>query len=211
MKYKVILFDLDFTLYNECKFLKEIIISSKIFYDLGDTINKITYRFRVNSQNIIDDLLSLDDKLTKENRDLLFHKMKEINLDLSCYDGIIKMLEELKNNSSIKTGLITNGVPEIQRNKMQCLGIKEYFNHTICAKELGSEKPSLLPFEKALCRFNVDPKSTLYVGDHPLNDIKPANDLGMDTLWIDHLNKNNMFATYKINDPNKLAVRIGKL
>ena len=211
MKYKVILFDLDFTLYNECDFLKEVVLSSKFFGDLKNRINKITYRFRINSQNVIDDLLSLDDQLTKENSNYLFHIMKEINLELPCYDDIIEMLEKLKNNSFIKTGLVTNGVPEIQKNKMQCLGIEKYFNQIICAKELGHEKPDHIPFKEALDRLSVVPNSVLYIGDHPLNDIKPANDLGMDTLWIDHLDNNNMFATYRINDPNKLAFTMANL
>ena len=76
---------------------------------------------------------------------------------------------------------------------------------------MGSEKPDYLPFEEALNRFEADPKSVLYIGDHPLNDIKPANELGIYTLWIDHLNKNNMFSTYRIIDPDKLAVTMANL
>jgi|TARA_B100001971_G_scaffold205787_1_gene223712 HAD superfamily hydrolase (TIGR01549 family) len=211
MKYKAIIFDLDFTLYNECDFLKEVVISSSVFDNPENGINKITYRFRIDSYNIVDDLLNIEDLLTKENNDYLFHIMKEINVELSCYDGIIEMLEELKENSSINTGVVTNGVPEIQKNKMQCLGIEEYFNQTIYAKELGSEKPNYLPFEEALDRLEVEPESALYVGDHPLNDIKPANELGMDTLWIDHLNNDDIVSTYRITDANNLADTIAIL
>ena len=205
MKYNAILFDLDFTLYNECDFLKEVVYSSKLFADFDNRINEITYSFRVESQNIIDSLLGLEHQLTKKNSDHLFHLMKEINLELSCYDGILEMLDKIKNNPSIKTGLVTNGVMEIQRNKMQCLGIEAYFDNALFAKELSKQKPDHLPFLDALGRIKVKPESTLYVGDHPFNDIKPANEIGMDTLWIDHLNKNNMFSTYKITEPDKLA------
>ena len=211
MKYKAILFDLDFTLYNECDFMKEVVLSSKIFDDPENRINTITYRFRIDSHNIIDDLLSLEDQLTNENSEHLFRIMKEINVELSCYNGILEMLNELKENTAIKTGLVTNGVPEIQKNKLQCLGIGGCFDQTICAKELGSEKPDHFPFKEALNLLEVDPKSALYVGDHPVNDIKPANELGMDTLWIDHLNKNNMLSTYSITNADNLAFTITNL
>ena len=209
MKYKGILFDLDFTLYNECDFLKAVVSASKIS---GDYKKKINNCFRIKSQNIIDDLLMIQNQLTKENSNHLFHIMKKIKLNLpKCYDNIIELLEKFKNNSLIKTGLVTNGVPEIQKNKMKCLGISKYFNQIIYAKELDYEKPDHVPFKLALERLSVDSSSVLYIGDHPLNDIKPANELGMDTLWVDHLNNNNIFATYRINDPNKLAFTIENL
>lgn len=211
MKYEAMLFDLDFSLYDECKYLNEAVISSQLFADTEKLINNITYRFRINSQNIINDLLNLENQLTKENSNYLFHIMKGINVELSCYDGIEEMLNELKNNSSIKTCLVTNGVPEIQKNKLRCLSIESCFDQTIFAKELGSEKPDYLPFEEALDRLEVEPESALYVGDHPLNDIKPANELGMDTLWINHLNNDDTVSTYRITDANNLADTIAIL
>jgi len=211
MKYKTILFDLDFTLYDECQYLIEVVLSSKLFTNTETIRNKITYSFRINSLNIIDDLLILEDRLTKENSNHLFQIMKEINIELSCYNGILKMLNQLKENTFIKSGLVTNGVPEIQKNKLQCLGIGGCFDQTICAKELGSVKPDHIPFKEALKLLEVDPKSALYVGDHPVNDIKPANELGMDTLWIDHLNKNNMLSTYRITTADNLAYTITNL
>ena len=47
MKYKAIIFDLDFTLYNECDFLKEVVLLSNMFDNPENGINKITYRFRI--------------------------------------------------------------------------------------------------------------------------------------------------------------------
>ena len=76
---------------------------------------------------------------------------------------------------------------------------------------MSKQKPDHLPFLEAIGRINVKPESILYVGDHPFNDIKPANEMGMDTLWIDHLNKNNIPSTYKITEPDKLASTIASL
>ena len=136
--------------------------------------------------------------------------MKKINIELSCYNGILEMLNEFKEKKNIKVGLVTNGVPEIQRNKLQCLGIERHFDQIIFSKELNSEKPNHFPFEEALAQLTVNAETTLVVGDHPVDDIKPANELGMDTMWIDHLD-NNMVSTYKIKDANILADTITKL
>ena len=87
MKYKAILFDLDFTLYDECQFFKAAVISSRLFDNVQDVISKITYRLRINSNNIIDDLLDLEDKLNKQNKDHMFSIMKNIDLKFECYRG----------------------------------------------------------------------------------------------------------------------------
>jgi putative hydrolase of the HAD superfamily len=121
------------------------------------------------------------------------------------------MLNKFREKKNIKVGLVTNGVPEIQRNKLQSLGIERHFDQIIFAKELGSQKPAHLPFKEAIKQFKVDPKLALFVGDHPINDIQSACDVGMDTMWIDHLDNNNMVSTYKITDANILADTITNL
>jgi HAD superfamily hydrolase (TIGR01549 family) len=211
MKYQAILFDLDFTIHDECNYLKEIVVSSRIFDNPEKILNHITYRFRIDSKNIINDILSLDSQLNKKNKNHIFCLMKEINIELSCYNGILEMLNKFREKKNIKVGLVTNGVPEIQRNKLQCLGIERHFDQIIFAKELGSQKPEHLPFEEAIKQFKVDPKLALFVGDHPINDIQSACDVGMDTMWIDHLDNNNMVSTYKITDANILADTITNL
>ena len=205
MKYKAILFDLDFTLYDECQFFNAAVISSRLFDNVQDVISKITYRLRINSNNIINDLLDLENKLNKKNKDHLFSIMKNIDIKFECYRGIKKMLSEFKTNMSTKTAIVTNGVPEIQKNKLQRLDIKDCLDQVIFAKELDSAKPDHFPFEEALARLSVNAETTLFVGDHPINDIKPADELGMDTLWIDHLDENNIVSTYRITDANNSA------
>lgn len=211
VKYKAILFDLDYTLFNESNFLREVILFSKIFSNPEENIRKISYSFRTKSHNIIDDILSLENKNTKKNSDYLFQIMKEINIELSCYKGIARMLNKLKENSLIKTCLVTNGVPEIQKNKLNILRLGKCFNQILFAKESGYQKPNNIPFLTALDYLKVEPESALYVGDNPLNDIKPSNKLGIDTLWIDHLGEDNIESTYRITNPNYLAEKITNL
>ena len=137
--------------------------------------------------------------------------MKEINIKLFSYDGVLELLQNLRDNKSIKVGLVTNGIPEIQKHKLLSLGISNRFDYKLFTKEIGCEKPNYKPFIHALNQLKVKADKTLFVGDHPLNDIIPANKLGMDTMWIDHLDNNNMVSTYKITDANILADTITNL
>ncbi len=84
LKYKAALFDLDYTLFNESIFLREVVLLSNIFSNPEENISKMTYSFRINSHNIIDDILSLENKNTKKNSDHLFLIMREINIELPC-------------------------------------------------------------------------------------------------------------------------------
>ncbi|NEB05353.1 HAD family hydrolase [Streptomyces sp. SID13726] len=45
--------------------------------------------------------------------------------------------------------------------------------------ELGVAKPQAEFFHRALAAADVDPATALYVGDHPANDIRPAQAAGM--------------------------------
>ena len=208
MKYKAILFDLDYTLYNENKFLREVIFSSQIFTNPIFAAEEISYSFRINSQNIIEDMLRIEDLNSKSNSDHIFGIMKNLDIKLSCYNGIKKMFYKLKKDINVKTCLVTNGVPGIQKNKLRLLNLEKYFNEIIFANELGSQKPNREPFLIALKYLQVPPELALFVGDHSKNDIEPSKMLGLDTLWIDHLKKEKTKSTYRITNPNFLSTKI---
>ncbi|MEV7064388.1 HAD family hydrolase [Streptomyces collinus] len=50
--------------------------------------------------------------------------------------------------------------------------------------ELGVAKPQLEFFDEVLSAAQVTPDVTLYVGDHPANDIFPAKKAGLRTAHI---------------------------
>ena len=49
--------------------------------------------------------------------------------------------------------------------------------------EVGIGKPNPKLFLRACSVLDLDPRRTMYVGDHPTNDIDPANEVGMITVW----------------------------
>jgi len=55
--------------------------------------------------------------------------------------------------------------------------------------DVKSNKPDKAHFVKANELSQVDFKNTLHVGDHPVNDILGARNLGINTMWF---NLNNL-------------------
>jgi len=54
------------------------------------------------------------------------------------------------------------------------------------ARDLGKscEKPHAAPFVDICQKLNCVPENTLFVGDHPVNDIIGAKNIGMMTAWL---------------------------
>jgi putative hydrolase of the HAD superfamily len=63
------------------------------------------------------------------------------------------------------------------------LGIKTYFETIIVSEWEGVKKPDPLIFKKALEQLNVSPDESIYVGDHPENDVSAAQKAGMRGIW----------------------------
>lgn len=68
-------------------------------------------------------------------------------------------------------GLVTNGKVEIQNTKMDTLGLREYFKAIVISGEVGIAKPDPKIYQLALDRLGVTADQTLFIGDHPVNDI----------------------------------------
>ena len=66
------------------------------------------------------------------------------------------------------------------------LGLYECFTPTaiFISDQIGISKPNPKLYQRACDEGGVQPRETLYVGDHALQDIDPANALGMITVHI---------------------------
>lgn len=74
---------------------------------------------------------------------------------------------------------ITNGNIHLARQPLAA-----YFPVAIAAGELLAPKPNPTPFLTALSRLNVAPECAMHVGDSWLEDVLPAQQLGMHAVWI---------------------------
>ncbi len=104
--------------------------------------------------------------------------------NIKPFDGIGPLLKSLTNIK--KLGLLSDGYLEVQKKKLDALGLAEYFDAVVFSDELGRDywKPNVVPYKKILKRLNVHPNEAVYVADNPEKDFKGPNRLGMDTIRI---------------------------
>jgi putative hydrolase of the HAD superfamily len=81
-------------------------------------------------------------------------------------------------------GLITNGLTEIQREKIERLGIEGYFDTILISQQVGIAKPDAGIFQRALSQVPCEPWEAVMVGDSLARDIAGAQAAGLHTLWV---------------------------
>ena len=92
------------------------------------------------------------------------------------------VLDELAAVASL--ALITNGLSEVQRPRIDRLGIEKYFDAIVISAEVGVTKPGPRIFDLAFDRLGNPPKGTaVMVGDSLSSDIRGGADYGIATCW----------------------------
>ena len=110
-------------------------------------------------------------------------QMFEHYLDLSAnnvvfHDGAIETLAKLREKGII-TGLITNGMEQVQLGKVHKLSIQSLVDHVTVSAQARAHKPFAPVFELALKRAGVNAAHAVQVGDHPTNDVAGAIRAGL--------------------------------
>jgi FMN phosphatase YigB (HAD superfamily) len=91
-----------------------------------------------------------------------------------------------------KIGIITDGRPEGQKNKICALELDGLADEIIVTDELAGKtgdvrkfrKPEKLSFEIMQLRMGVPYEKMVYIGDNPSKDFLAPQELSMKTLWI---------------------------
>lgn len=96
--------------------------------------------------------------------------------------GLENMLQTLvEQNRSL--GIITNGPSPFQQQKIQAMGIADYFSVILVSAEEGVHKPNPEIFQRAANRLGVKPNEAIFVGDNPKADVEGAQGFGMKAIW----------------------------
>lgn len=82
-----------------------------------------------------------------------------------------------------RLGIIANQSEGTEKRLVQ-FGIRQYFNVIISSAEEGVSKPDKRIFELALQRAGCTAAEACMVGDRLDNDIVPAAEIGMSTVWV---------------------------
>ena len=91
------------------------------------------------------------------------------------------VLQRIRRNTELTIGVITEGLEIKQAEKLVRLGVVPYLSPRaiFISDQIGISKPNRKLYQRACTEVGVKPEETMYVGDHPQNDIAPAKSLGM--------------------------------
>ena len=204
-KIKMITFDLDDTLWDNRPTILKAEIDTRKWIE--DKVGEVQW-------GDFDDFLSLREELIKEDASIewdisklrkeIFRKKishitpsnlrdeivdKAFNIfitrrhEIELFDGVKESLENLSKKYIL--GVLTNGNADVYR-----FDIGKYFKFSISSLEAKNSKPNRAHFDKAIelvdgIQFN----QILHIGDHQINDILGAYNLGIDTLWFNNNNE----------------------
>ncbi len=210
---KLILFDLDNTLFNfkdcweyaltrlfdhfELEVDIEIFKNKFIEYDLKYwTIYEngecdIDY---LRNKRLMDTLKDFNININYEDATMYFNVF--FNYVIEYIKPNVKNIELLKNlKSKYKLGILTNGKILEQKRKINSLNLNTIFeeDEIFISEKIGYEKPDKKAFKYVLDKLNVEPENTIYVGDSIRNDVKGALNTGIKAVWfnVEYLKSEN--------------------
>ncbi len=81
-------------------------------------------------------------------------------------------------------GVLTNGPVRAQTAKLDHLGWWDDFDTVHVSGDLPAGKPDRRAFEALLAGLDAAPEETVFVGDHPVEDVAGAAALGIHTVQV---------------------------
>ncbi|MDD7794453.1 YjjG family noncanonical pyrimidine nucleotidase [Clostridium sp. 'White wine YQ'] len=217
MKYEVILFDADDTLFDfkksENNAFKNTMIQFDINYDedyhlkVYKEINKALWdefeKGNITQEKLkIERFKRLSDKIGVKFDESEFADsyVKNLANESHLYEESIPLVEELHKN--YKLVMVTNGLTDVQDRRIRKSPIAKYFENIVISEEVKASKPDSKIFEVALNSIKYFDKSkVIMIGDSLTSDIKGGLNFGVDTCWFNPAktkNVSNINPTYEI-------------
>jgi putative hydrolase of the HAD superfamily len=98
------------------------------------------------------------------------------------YEDVRPTLEHF--GRSLRLGLLTNGAPDLQREKIAGAGIAGYFHTIVISGEVGCGKPDPRIFETTLSRLGVAAPEAVMIGNSLHSDVQGAQAVGIKAIWV---------------------------
>lgn len=92
-------------------------------------------------------------------------------------------LERMAVDDDLRLGVLTNGVPPVQRGKLRRHDLAGYFDAVLVSYAVGAHKPDARIFEAA--RERIDADRYVMVGDDLEDDVVPAEEAGFEGVHVD--------------------------
>lgn len=194
MKIKVIVFDLDDTLYDEINFVKSGFKAVCSYFSLKYKLNEelfyskmIEFLDKDGRGKVFDNVLEYFDIFNKTNvkRSISLYRTHIPKITLK--KEAIAILEHF-NSKNIPLYLVTDGNKLVQYNKILALDIEKYLKKAFITHRYGIQhsKPSPYCFLKIAKNEKVNNSDIVYIGDNVNKDFVGIKPLGFRTIKIEN-------------------------
>ncbi len=102
-----------------------------------------------------------------------------------------KIFLDRLHDMDVRMALVSNGTPDLQREKIRKSGIEPYFDAIVISGEIGFRKPGREIFARCLQRLGGSADQSVMIGDRLDTDIKGANEMNIASVWLNRENKKN--------------------
>jgi len=216
---KVVVFDLDDTLYKEIDFLKSgyrkvaELVEKRFHYDAWEVYERL-YDWYVKGENpfaCLNDTYGLDNPISDYLNVYRFHH-PAISLTTETVD-VLNKLKEI----DVALGIITDGREITQKQKVEALGLTEWINEdNVFINENPSYfKPNHLSFDILMLHcYEQYPNNKLtfyYVGDNPDKDFIAPNELGWGTICLLDDGRNIHKQSFDIEEAKQPKYKISEI
>ena len=219
IKYEIIIFDADETLFDFKKSEKKAFESTvvdfgieyeenyhfKIYKEINTAIWKELENGLITQKKLkTERFRRLSKKLNIQFNEIEFAKsfMKHLSQASFLYDESEELVKNL--TKKYRLTIITNGLSAVQDNRIKKSVIAKYFEDIVVSEEIGISKPNPEIFQYALNNINyTDKNKVLIIGDSLTSDIQGGINFGIDTCWFNpKMNQNDIGIkpTYVISD-----------
>ena len=211
-KIRMITFDLDDTLWDNVPTITKAEIETRKWIE--NKVGKIDWGDLNDFLNLREELIKEDESIkwdiSKLRKEIFKRKLAHITPEkyrnklvedafavfisrrheVKLFDGVEIALKQLSKNFLL--GVLTNGNADIFR-----FNIGKYFSFSVSSLGAKNSKPNRAHFDKAIeIMENIKFDEILHIGDHQVNDILAAYNLGIESLWF-----NNNESTWDQNFP----------
>lgn len=186
---KAVLFDLDQTLYPEADFVhggfRSVAehLASRCGGAAGALAEEMESILKREGRGRVFDLLLAHHGWTGQIApETLLHLYRTHVPELRMHADAEALLATL----TVPLGLVTDGHPTAQHNKIAALGLASRFAVLVCTADIGAHaaKPAATGFRVCLERLGVPAAEASYVGDDPAKDFAAPRALGMRTVRV---------------------------
>ncbi|MDP8268767.1 MAG: YjjG family noncanonical pyrimidine nucleotidase [Candidatus Tenebribacter davisii] len=221
MKYNLVLFDADGTLFDFDTAEREAFEKTFIQFGISENLKHLH-----KSYEIINNAIWKDFEQKKINswelRTERFHRfflqenllfapevfspiyLKNLSEGTHLLHGAKEIVSFLYGKCEL--ALATNGLADVQNPRFANSELAKYFQYIFISEEIGHPKPNPEFFQHIFRKLPYK-GSSIIIGDNLTSDIKGGNNFGIDTCWF-NLNKCNnesgVIPTYEINDLDEL-------